>query len=80
MNEGNVSKGQQFVSLYGHPLGITSPSLIADNQFEFSSGSGYPRLLKSSWVSAAEPTKPWVIVSFRKFVMIKAIQILSPLR
>ena len=80
MNDSNLATGEEFTGMFGHSLGVTTDSIVLDRQFEFSSGSGYPRLFVSSWTSNQETSAPWVAISFGKYVMLKAVKILSPIR
>ena len=80
MNAANLATGEEFSGMFGHSLGVATDSIVCDRQFEFSSGSGYPRLFVESWTSNQETGAPWVVINFGKFVMIKAVKILSPIR
>ena len=55
-------------------------NIISDEQIRLSSGKVKPRLWKSTWVSDHKSdTEPMVEIDFRRYTMIRAIQIVSPL-
>jgi len=79
-NDNNETSGKIF-SIYGEPLGVGDPNVIEDDQITVSSDENHlPRLYHTTWSPGVDyDEEHWVKIDFRKFVLVKAIQILSPL-
>jgi len=57
-----------------------STNIITDEQIRLSSGNVRPRLFHSTWMPNFKKDKePMVEIDFRKYTMIRAIQIISPM-
>ena len=78
LNEQNMKSADQLSSFFGIPLGLASKPYLTNDQIELSSGTKRPRLLESTWTTTESQEPPWVQVYFHKFVMVKAIQLMSP--
>ena len=84
INTDNAETSGRVFSIYGEPLGLGDPNIIKDDQITVSSDENHlPRLYHTTWSPGVDldlDEEHWVKIDFRKFVLIKAIQILSPLR
>ena len=84
INTDNAETSGRVFSIYGEPLGLGDPNIIKDDQITVSSDENHlPRLYHTTWSPGLDldlDEEHWVKIDFRKFVLIKAIQILSPLR